>query len=181
MPATKIITPAKAQVKPYEAGNWNAKDANDHSEAINDHADQLDKLLDSDGLVLPSALPAFSQQDADTILALLRTQLDKQYVPVPQQRTPPPSYAQTLSASKTQVAGIVVSFPGPQTLEVTPIPGVSGGLVTLQLLDTSDGNSVTTADVLSGYAAADAFYKFHKKNGDTHEAQWPATDTTLAV
>jgi hypothetical protein len=159
-----------------------AQDANDHSQAINDHADQFDKLLDSDGLVLPSALPAFGQQDADALLALLGKQLDARYMSVPQQRTPPASYSETLSASLTQVAGIVVSFPSSaQRLEVTPIPGVSGGPVTLTLLDTSDGNSETTADTLSGYAAADAFYKFHKKNGDTHEAQWPATDTTLAV
>jgi hypothetical protein len=71
MPATQITTPPKAQVKPYDAAGWNAQDANAHRKAINDHAKQLDELVGSDGLVLATALPAYTQADANAILALV--------------------------------------------------------------------------------------------------------------
>jgi hypothetical protein len=89
MPAAKITKPDKAQVKPYEAGKWNAQDATDHKRAINDHAERLDELTDENGLVLRAALPAYIQADADDLLKLLLSQLDARYelaisLPIPE-------------------------------------------------------------------------------------------------
>jgi hypothetical protein len=179
MPATQITTPPKAQVKPYDAAGWNAQDANNHRKAINDHAKQLDELVGPDGLVLPSALPAYTSTDAEAILALVQTQLDGRYVLVPPAPTPPASYSDTLSSSNTQVEGITADITGSQRLRVNPIAGVAGGRVTLELADTSDGARVSTFDVQHGYAGT--FYKFQTKDGRFYEALFPANDQTISV
>jgi hypothetical protein len=116
MPATQITTPPKAQVKPYDAAGWNAQDANNHRKAINDHAKQLDKLVDKDGLILVSALPAYTSTDAEAILALVQAQLDGRYVLVPPAPTPPTSYGRTLQASDNQANGVVAAFASSQQI-----------------------------------------------------------------
>jgi hypothetical protein len=179
MPATQITTPPKAQVKPYDAAGWNAQDANNHRKAINDHAKQLDELVGPDGLVLPSALPAYTSTDAEAILALVQTQLDGRYVLVPPAPTPPASYGKTLQASDNQANGVVAAFASSQILKLNVLAPVSGGSLTLQLLDSSDNNSGSAFDYAASYAGS--YYLFEKKDGSTYEAQWPTADTTITV
>jgi hypothetical protein len=91
----------------------------------------------------------------------------------------PTSYGKTLSPYLTQAEGIVADFASSQMLRLNVLVGVSGGNLTLQLLDSSDGNSVSAFDYAAGYAGT--YYLFVKKDGSSYEAQWPAVDTAITV
>jgi hypothetical protein len=93
--------------------------------------------------------------------------------------TPPANYGKTLSPYLTQAEGIVADFASSQMLRLNVLAGVSGGNLTLQLLDSSDGNSVSAFDYAAGYAGT--YYLFVKKDGSSYEAQWPAVDTAISV
>jgi hypothetical protein len=92
---------------------------------------------------------------------------------------PPTSYGKTLQASESQANGVVAAFASSQQLKLNVLAPVSGGNLTLQLLDSSDNNRVSAFDYLSGYAGT--YYLFVKKDGSTYEAQWPAADTSISV
>jgi hypothetical protein len=124
----------------------------------------VDKVVIS----LPPGLPR-TQATIDNLLRM-------QVVPKAPQ---PASYDTTLDASNPVADGAYFVPAGPQKLGINERVGGSGSTNSYTLVDSSDNNSSSSADMRSDYVGD--YFQFERKDGKVIKATWPATAQVITL